>query len=95
MLAFHGHYIQLINIFWYKKNSQHSMLANHYYNNTSIKKYKSEILPTFMLELCAFVTSSLNGKHLMICFQSPRRIANTFVRVSGKSLQFCVWCING
>ena len=37
-----------------RKNSQHSMLANHGYKNNSIGKYYREILPTFMLELCVF-----------------------------------------
>ena len=86
MLVFHGRCIQLINIFRCRVNNQHSMLANHYYNNASIKNYKSEILPTFMLELCAFVTSLFNGKHSMIYFHRPRRVAKNIVIILGHYL---------
>ena len=38
-----------MNIYWYIKNRQHSMLDDLDFNENSIETYKQEIRPTFVL----------------------------------------------
>ena len=55
-----GSLLHMINISWCSKNSQHYMLPHPNVDKISINNYKQEILPTFMLENCVYVTRSLN-----------------------------------
>ena len=43
------YHLQVINILWCRRISQHEMLFNPFFNNTSIGTYQGEILPQFML----------------------------------------------
>ena len=52
--------LQKIDIHRGKENSQHFMLAHHYFSNISIEDYKQETFPTFMLEYSVNITHQLN-----------------------------------
>ena len=54
-----GYLLQDININWFRKNSQHSMLASPVFNDIFIYTYKLETLLTFMLAYGAYTTPTL------------------------------------
>ena len=58
--------LQFIYIYWYKYNIQYSMLDHPYNWNISIYSYFQETLLNFMLEIYAFITSSLTLVYLKL-----------------------------
>ena len=52
--------LQQINICWCRNNCQYSMPAHPEFKNIPMENYKREILLTFMLADCLYVTHSLN-----------------------------------
>ena len=55
-----------INIHRCKKNTQHYMLANPYFDKISIDSYKREILPILMLEDGVYITLPLNRLYVEV-----------------------------
>ena len=70
-----GFLLQPIDFFRCKKHSQHSMLANPDFKNILIHYLKQEILQTFMLAFCLYITSSFTIIYLEV-------IANIYI-ISG------------